>query len=88
MVHCESVDQLLGYEGQSAKVYFQGFAGLLEKPFKFSHRQAHPPKDPVNSLLSLGYSLLHQNVYTFVQGAGLHTHFGHLHKARVNHPAW
>jgi CRISPR-associated protein Cas1 len=46
-----------------------------------------PPTDPINSLLSLGYTLLSQQVYSFVQAVGLHTHFGNLHVPRDNHPA-
>ncbi len=38
-------------------------------------------------MLSLGYTLLSQNVYSFVQTLGLHTHFGNLHVPRDNHPA-
>jgi CRISPR-associated endonuclease Cas1 len=38
-------------------------------------------------LLSLGYTLLSQNVHSFVQAIGLHTHFGNLHVPRDNHPA-
>ncbi len=37
--------------------------------------------------MSLGYTLLSQQVFSFVQGAGLHTHFGNLHVPRDNHPA-
>ncbi len=83
----ESVEMLRGYEGQGAKVYFRGLAALMAEPFQFDARTLRPPKDPVNSLLSLGYTLLHDNLYAFVVGVGLHTHFGHLHTPRNHHPA-
>lgn len=83
----ESIEVLLGYEGQGAHLYFQAFGTLLSEPFVFEKRTRRPPTDPVNSLLSLGYTLLHQNIYSLVQAVGLHTHFGNLHTPRKNHPA-
>lgn len=83
----ETVESLLGYEGQGAKVYFRGFAALMKEPFVFTERNRRPPKDPVNSLLSLGYTLLSQNIHSMVEISGLHSHFGNLHTPRNNHPA-
>ncbi|NCJ08075.1 CRISPR-associated endonuclease Cas1 [Synechococcales cyanobacterium C] len=83
----QSVEVLWGYEGQAAKVYFQGLASRFMEPFEFGQRSIRPPKNPVNSLLSLGYTLLHESIFSFVLALGLHTHFGHLHKRRKNHPA-
>lgn len=37
--------------------------------------------------VSLGYTLLSQNLFSFIQAVGLHTHFGNLHVPRDNHPA-
>ncbi|XHX79465.1 MAG: CRISPR-associated endonuclease Cas1 [Stenomitos frigidus ULC029] len=82
-----SVEALLGYEGQGANLYFQAFATLLKGSFEFERRTRRPPTDPVNSLLSLGYTLLSQNIHSMVEVAGLHTHFGNLHTPRDNHPA-
>ncbi|MDJ1180035.1 CRISPR-associated endonuclease Cas1 [Roseofilum sp. BLCC_M91] len=83
----ESIDALRGYEGQGASVYFQGLGSLFLGPFTFEKRTKRPPTDPVNSLLSLGYTLLFHNVGSSVQGLGLHTHFGNLHVPRNYHPA-
>lgn len=83
----ESLEVLLGYEGQGSRVYFEGLGSLMREPFVFEKRTRRPPTDPVNSLLSLGYTLVHQNLYSFVQGVGLHPHFGNLHVPRDNHPA-
>jgi len=60
---------------------------LFKEPFVFEKRTKRPPTDPVNSLLSLGYTLLSQNMYSLVQAVGLHTHFGNLHVPRKKHPA-
>ncbi|BCX10749.1 MULTISPECIES: CRISPR-associated endonuclease Cas1 [Fischerella] len=83
----ESMDALRGYEGRAATVYFQALGSLFSSVFKFEKRTKRPPTDPVNSLLSLGYTLLSQNVFSFIQAIGLHGHFGNLHVPRDNHPA-
>jgi CRISP-associated protein Cas1 len=83
----ESMDALRGYEGRAATVYFQALGSLFSGAFKFEKRTKRPPTDPVNSLLSLGYTLLSQNVFSFIQAVGLHSHFGNLHVPRDYHPA-
>jgi CRISPR-associated protein Cas1 len=70
----ESVEVLLGYEGYGANLYFQALATLLKGPFEFEKRTRRPPTDPINSLLSLGYTLLAQNLHSMVEVTGLHTH--------------
>ncbi|MGI2906268.1 CRISPR-associated endonuclease Cas1 [Tolypothrix sp. VBCCA 56010] len=83
----ESMDALRGYEGKAATVYFQALGSLFTGFFAFDKRTKRPPTDPINSLMSLGYTLLSQQVFSFIQTVGLHTHFGNLHVPRDNHPA-
>jgi CRISP-associated protein Cas1 len=83
----ESIEAMLGYEGQGAHLYFQAFATLLKGKFEFEKRTRRPPTDPINSLLSLGYTLLSQNLHSMVEAVGLHTHFGNLHKPQKNRPS-
>jgi CRISPR-associated endonuclease Cas1 len=83
----ESMDALRGYEGKAATIYFQGLGSLFTGSFAFEKRTKRPPTDPINSMMSLGYTLLSQNVHSFVNLVGLHPHFGNLHVPRDNHPA-
>lgn len=83
----ETVEQMLGYEGHGANLYFQAYASLLKGSFEFEKRTRRPPTDPVNSLLSLGYTLLFDNLHAMVEGVGLHTHFGNLHTPQPNRPS-
>ena len=83
----DTVESMLGYEGNGASLYFQAYASLLKGKFEFERRTRRPPTDPVNSLLSLGYTLLSQNVHAMVEGVGLHTHFGNLHVPQENRPS-
>jgi CRISPR-associated protein Cas1 len=41
----------------------------------------------VNSVLSLGYTLLFYNLYALIVARGLHPYVGHLHLIRDRHPA-
>jgi CRISPR-associated protein Cas1 len=46
-------EEILGYEGASAKKYFEAVSLMIRKEFGFSGRSRMPPLDPYNSLLSL-----------------------------------
>ena len=83
----DSIEKMLGYEGQSAALYFRAYGTLLNGKFAFEKRTRRPPADPANSLLSLGYTLLSQNLHSMVEAAGLHTHFGNLHLPQKNRPS-
>ncbi len=83
----ESIASLIGYEGQAAKDHFSFMSRLVSKDFKFSGRSRNPPRDPFNSMLSFGYTLLLYDLYTLVQAHGLHPYIGFLHKIRNGHPA-
>ena len=67
----ETIPVLMGYEGQAAKLYFSGLSKCVDKPFVFQGRSRRPPKDPFNFLLSLGYSLLMNEVYMELEIKGL-----------------
>jgi len=84
-----SLDSLLGLEGAAAHAYFRGFAELLgnDVGFDFQKRTRRPPKDPVNALLSLGYTLLCSDCITASQVAGLDPYVGFYHIPIHGRPA-
>lgn len=82
-----TLDQLRGFEGNAARIYFQAIAATIPASWGFTRRVKKPPTDPVNSLLSYGYTLLFYNVYTFLRARGLNPHVGYLHPMRMGHPA-
>lgn len=83
----ETVEELLGYEGNSAKLYFKSLGKMVKEEFKFDKRTRRPPKDKFNCLLSLGYTLLLYEIYTAIINKGLHPYCSFLHKIRNGHPA-
>ncbi len=82
-----SLSVLRGLEGSFAAYYFSLFPRLLLGDFSFQKRQKHPPPDPVNALLSLGYTLLFNTLYALVEAAGLDPYAGFFHQSSYGHPA-
>ena len=74
-----SIASLRGVEGAGAAAYFEGFADLLPARLHFEQRNRRPPKDPVNAVLSLGYTLLHAEAVLALYGAGLDPFIGFYH---------
>ena len=72
---CNTVSEIIGYEGQGAKYYFAGLSKCVEEEFSFSGRSRRPPKDEFNSMLSLGYSILMNEVYSKIEMKGLNPYF-------------
>lgn len=72
--------QLLGMEGTAARIYFSGYTQVFDQKWCFLGRNKRPPKDPVNALLSLGYTLLTREASSALYQAGLDPAFGFYHK--------
>lgn len=84
----ETLDQVRGCEGRASAVYFEVFGAVLRNPeFTFEGRNRRPPMDPVNVLLSLGYTLLANAVETAVQIVGLDPYLGALHDVAYGRPS-
>lgn len=90
-------DELLGIEGNAARLYFGHFAGMLkseadqEQPpkfrFDFTGRNRRPPRDAVNALLSLAYSLLTKDLTIACYAVGFDPYMGFYHQPRFGRPA-
>lgn len=84
----ENIESLRGYEGRGTALYFEGFSkGFLTEDFEFHGRVRRPPTDPVNALLSLGYTLLLNQVIAAVNLAGFDPYFGTLHSMDYGRPS-
>jgi CRISPR-associated protein Cas1 len=82
-----TLDELRGMEGSAAARYFSVWPELVGGEWRFEGRRRQPPPDPVNSLLSFGYTLLFYNTYSMVRSRGLHPHVGFYHTLRQGHPS-
>lgn len=88
----EDRTQLLGYEGMAANLYFEHFPTMLKGRgdawrFDFQGRNKRPPRDPVNALLSMAYSMLAKELTGVCHAVGLDPFLGFLHQPRYGRPA-
>jgi len=92
-----TLGELLGIEGNAARIYFANFTGMLkaedagdeEAPFtfEFTHRNRRPPTDPLNALLSFAYSLLAKDLTVICHSVGFDPFIGFFHQPRFGRPA-
>ncbi|MCA2507593.1 MAG: type I-D CRISPR-associated endonuclease Cas1 [Microcystis sp. M54BS1] len=83
-----AIDSLRGLEGAGSAAYFSCFDSLiLGDTFTFTSRNRRPPRDPVNSLLSLGYALLRHDVQSAINLVGFDPYLGYLHYQRYGRPS-
>ncbi|MBO0799400.1 MAG: type I-C CRISPR-associated endonuclease Cas1, partial [Blastocatellia bacterium] len=85
-----TADQIRGYEGQAASIYFGVFNLHLRhqrEDFNFTTRTRRPPRDAINCLLSFLYALLRHDCIAALTATGLDPFVGYLHSERPNRPA-
>jgi len=75
----EALNELRGIEGAAAAGYFRSYAQFFPPALGFHTRRRRPPPDPVNALLSLGYTLATFEAGRAVAIAGLDPAVGALH---------
>lgn len=73
------MDWLRGMEGRGSACFFLGFQQVFAPALGFNQRNRRPPRDPVNVILSLGYTLLAGVVSHALRRAGLDVQLGFLH---------
>ncbi len=80
---------LRGVEGAAASLYFAHFSTMLKDSavFDFNGRNRRPPRDPVNAMLSLGYSILVKELSGIAYTVGLDPFLGFFHSPRYGRPA-
>ena len=81
------IDEIMGYEGTISRIYYESLSLLLPEEFKFKGRSKRPPKDPFNSLISFGYTLLLYELFAILSSKSLQPYLGLMHQPRRGHPA-
>lgn len=87
---CNSIADLMGFEGAAAKVYFGVFDHLIlqqKEEFRFEERSRRPPLDNMNSLLSFLYALLTNEATSALEAVGLDPFVGFFHTDRPGRPS-
>lgn len=86
----ETLDELRGYEGECANLYFSVLSELItaqREDFKFEKRSKRPPLDPANALLSFLYAIITNDVRSALETVGLDPQVGFLHQIRSGRPS-
>jgi len=65
----------------------QGWSSAGAEFFRMNGRTKRPPKDPVNAMLSFGYTLLARDFVAALIGVGLDPYFGFYHAMEAGRPA-
>ena len=87
------LESLLGIEGTAARLYFEAYGTMLRPTeadrltFDFAGRNRRPPLDPINALLSFGYSMLTKDVVVTLIAVGFDPYMGFYHQPRYGRPA-
>ncbi|RJE85186.1 type I-C CRISPR-associated endonuclease Cas1 [Paenibacillus sp. 1011MAR3C5] len=82
---CEDLERLRGLEGQAAVAYNRLFDDMIlqqKEDFFFRTRSRRPPQDRVNALLSFAYTLLASDTGAALEGVGLDSYVGFMHRDR------
>ena len=83
----QNLQELRGCEGRAAFLHFKALRAMLSDSMGFRCRSARPPTDPVNVLLSLGYTILYNNVRSAINIVGLDPYQGFYHAIAHGHAA-
>ncbi|MHC1583001.1 MAG: CRISPR-associated endonuclease Cas1, partial [Candidatus Syntropharchaeia archaeon] len=84
----KDIDSLRGYEGIATREYYKGIKEIVSTTgFEFDGRNRRPPKDPVNSMLSYGYTLLYKDLMNACQVVGMDPYIGFMHTDKFGKPS-
>ena len=81
----EDKAKLMGFEGIASHAYFEVLPQLIlnqKESFPFTGRNRRPPKDAVNAMLSLAYTLIAHDISAALETVGLDPYVGFLHSLR------
>jgi CRISPR-associated protein Cas1 len=79
--------EVRGQEGCGARAYFRVLRQAIPESWGLERRARRPPPDPANALLSLGYSLLTQDLICAAEIVGLDPYDGFFHADKHGRPA-
>ena len=78
--HVTNIDSLRGIEGAGAAMYFEGYQSLFPPRLEFNGRNRRPPRDAVNVVLSLTYTLIHAEAIRVLVSTGFDPQLGIYHQ--------
>lgn len=76
------IAEIMGIEGYCSRAYFKCFAQMCRTHLNFPGRQKRPSLDPINAMLSLGYTILGNEIAVHLEATSLDPYLGYLHEVR------
>lgn len=83
----DSIKSLMGVEGIAASVYFRAYGRMFRRELQFEKRQRRPARDPVNALLSFGYTLITNEMLSVICSIGFEPYIGYIHGVDYGRPS-
>lgn len=78
----ETIQQIMGVEGICSQIYFKAYGKMFKCRLRFEDRNRRPPRDPINVILSLGYTFLTREVSLALETESFEMYLGFLHGLR------
>lgn len=75
-----------GWEGASAKIYFEVLSEILPEKYRFNFRSQNPATDMFNALLNYGYGILYGKIEGALIRSGIDPYVGIFHRNDYNRP--
>jgi len=69
----DTTNAIMGIEGAASNIYFKSYAQMFKSEIIFPGRSRRPPRDPINVILSLGYTLLTREVESSLEAESFET---------------
>ncbi|KDR95716.1 CRISPR-associated protein, Cas1 family [Peptoclostridium litorale DSM 5388] len=78
---CESINELMGIEGNIRKDYYKCFTTIINGDFDFEKRVKRPPDNVINTLISFVNSVIYTKVLSQVYMTQLNPTVSYLHQS-------
>ena len=76
----KSIQELMGYEGNIRKVYYESWNILIDQDIKFDKRVKNPPDNMINTLISYVNTLVYTKVLSGIYNTQLNPTISYLHE--------
>lgn len=78
--HGDSINQIMGIEGNIRKVYYSTWNDIVKQDIKFERRVKRPPDNMINTLISFVNSLIYTTVLSEIYKTQLNPTISYLHE--------
>lgn len=79
----ESVEELMGIEGNIRKQYYAAWNVIIDQEIHFEKRVMHPPDNMINSLISFVNSMIYAKILSEIYHTQLNPTISYLHEPGV-----